>query len=75
MSTNDKKAVIAQYMGLSIVPEYDKDWNSLMDVANRLKLASTYYPVSFTANQLNFDIEVVFENCFDYVKLINGGSC
>jgi hypothetical protein len=74
MSIEEKKALIAQWMGVSVVPNYNECWNSLMEVVNRLKLASTYYPVSFTANQLNFDIEIVFENCFDYVKLINGMS-
>lgn len=74
MSTKDKNTLIAQFMGVTVVPEYDRCWNSLMEVANRLQLASAYYPVSFTANQLNFDIEIVFENCFDYVKLINGMS-
>ena len=72
MSTHDKNALIAEFMGVSKVPNYSECWNSLMEVANRLKLASNYYPVSFTSNQLNFDIDVVFENCFDYVKLING---
>ena len=72
MSTEDKNTLIAEFMGASKVPNYSECWNSLMEVANRLKLASTYYPISFTNYQLSFDIEVVFENCVDYVKLING---
>lgn len=72
MSTEEKNALIAEFMGDSKETKYSDCWNNLMSVANRLMLASSYYPISFTSNQLNFDIDVVFENCFDYVKLING---
>jgi hypothetical protein len=74
MSTKEQNTLIAEFMESPEVLNYHECWNSLMAVANRLKLASRYYSVSFTDNQLNFDIDVVHENCVDYIKLIHNMS-
>lgn len=71
MNTTEKNTLIAEFMGNPEVLEYDRCWSSLMPVANALRLASRHYSVSFNENQLSFDIDVVFENCFDYIKLIH----
>jgi hypothetical protein len=65
MTIGEKLNVISDYTGVDIYLE----WNYLMMVANELKKENQ--SVSFTKEHLSFDIDVLFENVYEYIVWLN----
>lgn len=70
----EKNKVLAEYLnidfdklGFSQKMDFGEDWNNLMNVAIKLKEDTTYCDISFTTNNLSFDKETLFENCFETI--------
>lgn len=66
MSNNE---MISLYLGNAVVPDYQNDWNALMEAANRLNEICRYESISFAP--ASYDIEIVFENVVETIKLLN----
>jgi hypothetical protein len=72
----EKNKILAEYLNINFDKlcfaqkcQWHNNWNNLMKVAIKLK-EDTYYdcPVNFTENHLSFDIETLFENCFNMIE-------
>jgi hypothetical protein len=64
-----RNKVIAFYMDYAFYYDYSSSWDALMAVANRLK--NENQSVSFTKEHLSFDIDVLFENVYEYIVWLN----
>ena len=72
-----KNKVLAEYLNIDFDKlyfnqkmDFGEDWNNLMNVAIKLKEETQYTPFSFNQNNLSFDKETLFENCFETIKYL-----
>lgn len=74
MSKKDRNILIADYCNLSIhrrIPDYDSDWNALLDVVHRIEIMTKRKFVIPRSKGVGYNIVLTYREVFKRVLILS----